>query len=195
MFRTDRENAMTMTATHDDRAKKKGTSTEVSSRKQRNGDARPGLVTAGALAVHLSCVRSYVAKLVDQGVLERRADGRFDQDACRAKYISHLKEERKRSPRSEADTAFQQAKTELIRLRILEKQRVLIEADEALAMIDRMCGLFISGLSSFAARIGGRDIATRIAVDRAVRELRLEISNAASEIADQRGEPPLDDAA
>ena len=36
---------------------------------------------------------SYIAKLVDQGVIERRADGRFDQDQCRAKYIAHLRAE------------------------------------------------------------------------------------------------------
>jgi hypothetical protein len=177
---------MTMTATaHDDRAK------------QRNGAKRSGaalLVTAGALAAHLCCVRSYIGKLVDQGVLERRADGRFDQDLCRAKYISHLREERKRSPRSEADTAFQQAKTALINNRIQEKQRVLINAEEAHAQIDAMCGLFLSGLSGFAARCGARDMAARRMIDKAVFDLRLEISEAATKLADQRGEPLDDDA-
>jgi hypothetical protein len=70
-------------------------------------------------AAHLSCVRSYIAKLVDQGILERRSDGRFDQDQCRAKYIAHLKEERKRSRRLAADAEFTSAKAELICIGIL----------------------------------------------------------------------------
>ena len=48
-------------------------------------------------------------------MIERRADGRFDQDQCRAKYIAHLRAERQRSPRSAADAEFTSAKSELIR--------------------------------------------------------------------------------
>src|SRR6476469_3881557 len=120
---------MTEVLTHDDRA-------EQSNGAKRNGAARV-LVTAGALAAHLSCVRSYIAKLVDQGILERRSDGRFDQDQCRAKYIAHLKEERKRPPRSAADTEFVSAKSELIRIRILEKKKALVPAEEAYAQMDQ----------------------------------------------------------
>ena len=35
-------------------------------------------------------------------------------------------------------------------------------------MIDEMVGLFLTGLSGFAARCGGRDLATRRAIDQAV---------------------------
>jgi len=61
--------------------------------------------------------------------------------------------------------------------------------------MDEMVGLFISRLSGFAARCGGRDLAARRAIDQAVYDLRLEISEAATQLADQRGEPPLDDGA
>ena len=57
--------------------------------------------------------------------------------------------------------------------------------------MDEVVGLFISRLSGFAARCGGRDLAARRAIDQAVYDLRLEISEAAK-LADQRGEPPLD---
>ena len=53
--------------------------------------------------------------------------------------------------------------------------------------------LFISRLSGFAARCGGRDLAARRVIDQAVYDLRLEISEAATKLADQRGEPALDD--
>ena len=60
-------------------------------------------------------------------------------------------------------------------------------------MIDQMVGMFLTGLSGFAARCGGRDLATRRAIDQAVYDLRLEISQAATKPADQRGEPALDE--
>ena len=170
---------MTVLTTHDDRVKR------------RNGAARV-LVTAGPLAAHLSCVRSYIAKLVDQGILERRSDGRFDQDQCRAKYIAHLKEERQRSSRSAADAEFVSAKSELIRIRILEKKKALVPAEKAYAQMDQLVGMFLSGLSGFSARCGGRDLATRRAIDQAVFDLRRDISEAATKLADQAGEPPLD---
>jgi hypothetical protein len=51
--------------------------------------------------------------------------------------------------------------------RIAEKQRKLIDAEEAFAQIDEMVGVFLTGLSGFAARCGGRDLATRRAIDQA----------------------------
>jgi hypothetical protein len=56
-----------------------------------------------------------------------------------------------------------------------------------------LVGLFISRLSGFAARCGGRELAARRAIDQAVYDLRVEISEAATKLADQRVEPPLDD--
>ena len=152
-----------------------------------------GFVSATAMARHLCFDRAYLDKLVEMGVIERRADGKFDLDDNRRRYILHLREERKRSPKSEADADFQRAKSELIRIRIQEKQRQLINAEEAYAMIDQMVGLFLTGLSGFAARCGGRDLATRRAIDQAVFDLRRDISEAATKLADQHGEPALDE--
>jgi hypothetical protein len=176
---------MTVLTTHNDRP-------ERSNGAKRNGAARV-LVTAGALAAHLSCVSSYIAKLVDQGILERRSDGRFDQDQCRAKYIAHLKEERKRSRRLAANAEFTSAKAELIRIRILERKKALVPAEEAYARMDQLVGMFLTGLSRLGARIGGRDLAARRVIGQAVFDLRREISEAATKLA-EAGEPVLDDA-
>jgi hypothetical protein len=43
----------------------------------RKADA---LVSSAALARHFDCVPAYIRKLVEQGVIERRGDGRFDMD-------------------------------------------------------------------------------------------------------------------
>jgi hypothetical protein len=66
-------------------------------------------------------------------------------------------------------------------------------ASEHEAFVEMLTGTFLTGLAGFAARCGGRDLAVRRAIDKAVYDLRLEISKAASKLADQRGEPPLDD--
>lgn len=50
----------------------------------------------------------------------------------------------------------------------------------------------MSGLQGLN-RPEGRDLAVRRVIDKAVFEMRVEISEACTKMADQRGEPPLDD--
>src|SRR6478752_1855861 len=157
----------------------------------RRRSAKPETVSASALAQHLDCSRTYIGKLETEGVIQRQGDG-FPLDQSRVAYLRYLRRERRQSPRSEADADFQRAKSELIRLRIAEKQRHLIPLEEAVGHMDEVVGLFLSRLSGFAARCGGRDLAARRAIEQAVYDLRLEISEAATKLADQRGEPPLD---
>jgi hypothetical protein len=158
----------------------------------RRRSAKSATVSASALALHLDCSRTYVGKLEAEGVIQRQGDG-FPLDQSRVAYLRYLRRERQQSPRSEADADLQRAKSELIRIRIQEKQRRLINAEEAYAQIDQMVGLFLTGLSGFAARCGGRDLAVRRVIDQAVFDLRREISEAATKLA-EAGEPVLDDA-
>jgi len=58
--------------------------------------------------------------------------------------------------------------------------------------MEQLVGLFLTGLSGLSARWSGR-LAARCVIDQAVYDLRLEISEAATKLADQRDEPPLDD--
>jgi hypothetical protein len=162
--------------------------------KRRNGSAHATVLVSGyELARHFGCSRQNVDLLAQQGVIERRGDGKFDQDVSRLKYLNHLRAEHRRSPRAAADAEFALAKSELIRFRLAEKKRELIPREEAAGDMEKLIGLFISGLSGFAARCGGRDLAARRAIDQAVYDLRLEISEACAKLADERGEPPLDD--
>ena len=132
---------------------------------------------------------------IDNGVDAHRApDGRGSPlDQNRVAYLRSLRRERRQSPRGEPDADFQRAKSELIRLRIAEKQRHLIPLEEAISHMDEVVGLFLTHLSGLSARCGGRDKAVRRAIDQAVYQIRVEISEAATKLADQHGEPPLDD--
>jgi hypothetical protein len=158
----------------------------------RSRSARPATVSATALALHLDCGRTYIHKLEAEGVIARQGDG-FPLDASRVAYLRFLRRERRQSPRGEADADFQRAKAELIRLRIQEKQRELIPAEQAAADMEELIGLFLTGLSGFAARCGGRDLVVRRAIDKAAFDLRTEIAEACARKADERGEPRLDD--
>jgi hypothetical protein len=155
----------------------------------RHGRERP-TVTATQLGVHLGLTRQRIGTLADvERVIERLPDGRFDQDACRVAYLKWLRDPARRSARSEADADFQRAKTELIKIRIAEKHRTLMLASDHEAFVEELVGLFLSRLSGFAARCGGRDLVVRRAIDQAVYDLRVEISQAATKLADERGEP------
>jgi hypothetical protein len=71
----------------------------------------------------------------------------------------------------------------------------LIELSESIATIDKVVGIMLTHLGSMPAIIGGRDLQLRRRVEQCVYDARLAISAAASTMADQRGEPPEDDAA
>jgi hypothetical protein len=161
------EPAMTETVATEDRPK-------------RRSARGPALVSASALAEHFGCTRQYIG-------------GGYDQDVCRLRYLAFLRSENRRSPRAAADAEHTAAKAALLRLKIAEKKRELIPHDEAIADMEALVGLFLTGLSGLAARCGGRDLAVRRAIDQAVFEMRVEISEAASKLAEQFGEP-LDDA-
>ena len=106
-------------------------------------------------------------------------------DTCGARGSSHRAARR--------TLIFRRAKSELIRLRIAEKQRQLISLDEAISTTDEMIGLVLTHMSGMAARCAGPDLALRRKIDRVVYETRVAISEAATKLADQRGEPPLDE--
>jgi hypothetical protein len=80
----------------------------------------------------------------------------------------------------------------LVRIRIAEKKRLLIPQEEAASDMEHLIGLFLTGLSGLSARCGGRDLAARRAIDKAVFDLRVELAEACTKLADERGEP-LDD--
>jgi hypothetical protein len=154
-------------------------------------DDGPQPASAVKMAHHLCFERAYLTTLVSQGVLKQRPDRKFDLDANRRAYIEFLREARKRSPKSEADSAFTQAKAELLQIRIAERKKELMLASECYEMQDEMFGLFMTALSSLPAKIGGRDLARRREVERAIYDMRVELSAAATAKANERGEPDL----
>ena len=56
-----------------------------------------------------------------------------------------------------------------------------------------MAGLVLTKLGGWPARVAGTDLVVRRRAEAVLRELRSGIAEVASKLADQRGEPPLDD--
>jgi hypothetical protein len=124
---------------------------------------------AGARPVHpiLGCSRHNVARLAVAGFVERRADGAYDQDQARLKYLAHLRSPDRRSARSEAASEFSRAKTELIMLGIAEKQRELIPLDEAIETTDLIVGILLTKRSEMGASVM-LDLQIRRDIDRVI---------------------------
>ena len=128
----------------------------VAKRLSLDGDpAKPTTVSASALALHLDCSRTYVGKLEAEGVIQRQGDG-FPLDQSRVAYLRYLRRERQ-SPRNEADADHVKVKTEmLLQLRLLEKKRELVRMDEVNELIDGICDVVLTHLSSLPARCAPR---------------------------------------
>jgi hypothetical protein len=93
--------------------------------------------------------------------------------------------------RSQADADFVKAKTELVAIRVREKERELIEFDEAKEATEKAIGIVLTAMSGMAARCGGSDLQLRRKIDQVVYETRVQLANTFNRFADEAGEPPL----
>ena len=151
-------------------------------------------VSAAALAAHLGCVRSYLDKLIAMGVITKLADGRFDQAACRMAYLKHLREARKLSPRGAADVALQQAKAELVQIRVAERKATLIPGVQHEARVEAIAGVILSALSAMPAQCAPvGDLPARRRLERWVNDVRIAIAKTMNGMADAEGEPEAPD--
>ena len=154
---------------------------------------KPATVSASALAAHLDCSRTYIGKLEAEGVIQRQGDG-FLLDQSRVAYLRYLRRERQQSPRAAADAEHALAKAALLRIRVEEKQRTLVRRADVDALIDGIAGTVLTHLSSLPARCAPRgDLATRRNIERVVFEVRTEMAKVCQTMADEAGEPPMDE--
>jgi phage terminase Nu1 subunit (DNA packaging protein) len=97
------------------------------------------------------------------------------------------------TPRSAADTEHLKAKTEMLQMRLAEKRKELVRQEDVNALIDDICGVMLTALSSMPAQVASiGDLATRRRFEKWVFETRTKIADTARQKADAYGEPPLD---
>ena len=139
---------------------------------------RSKTATATQVGEHLSLTRQRVTALADvEHVLVRLADGRFDLDDCRHRYIEFLRNSR-RSGQSAADAEFTKAKTRLLEVRMAEKLKQLVPVELLEDNIDTITALFRTELASLPAMYT-RDIRERHRLEGFIREMLKRVSNAA----------------
>lgn len=134
------------------------------------------IVSASVMAAHLDMARSYLRKLVDDGVVAQLPDGRFNLNRVRVAYLRHLRTERRRSPGNAAAQAHTEAKTRLLEQRYAERDGRLVPIDIHNEMIAALTGAFLTAVGSLPALIGGRDIPLRRRCEDIIREARRRLS-------------------
>ena len=139
------------------------------------------IVTITSLARHLGCSRQNITHLTDQGIIQRRSDGHYDQSTCRLQYIAHLRTEYRKSPRAASEQELQKARTKLYQIKVQKAEGLLMATSECAEFMEDLMGLVISTVEGWPARIGGTDLTLRRKAERLVVELRTEIADAALE--------------
>ena len=94
-------------------------------------------------------------------MIERLPDGRFDQDACRLRYLNWLRDPARRGARSEAEAALQKQKSTWLALKIARHEREHITMEEHNHFVDTITSLFSTALGSLSAMMGGNDLTIR----------------------------------
>lgn len=123
-----------------------------------------------AIAEHLGLSRNGARELEVAGIIDRNAG----IDACRVRYINHL---RTRRPKSVADEEWRRERAREIALRNSVRERELIEFSEAQATFEECMGIVLTELGSFPARAGKRDLKLRRELDQEVFDLRTRIAD------------------
>jgi hypothetical protein len=154
----------------------------------RTVEREPERVSSATLAAHLTMTRQNVARLTAEGILERTSAG-YLMDDSRRRYIRHLREEYRKSPRAAADADLQRHKARLLEMKIAEQEREAILVSDHNDFVHESIGLVLTYLSGWPARIGGHDLALRRKAEALVFELRTEIANQCQRLADEHGEP------
>ena len=119
---------------------------------------------------------------------ERRAiDGLFHMDQSRLRYLTHLRSEQRRSPRTAADAAHVEAKTQMP-IKLAEKRRELVRQSDVDELVDTFCWPRAHQARRLACacckhRLGGASAGRSRPF-----ELRTEISHACEAIATELGE-------
>jgi hypothetical protein len=122
--------------------------------------AKTTAVTAKGLARHLDLSHQRIGQLVDEKVIGRLPDGRYDQDECRVRYLTFLREQGRRAHQSEEARRLFDAKARAVEITNLRKEGELAPVQEAMAFVQECLGAFRSDVTGLAANVT-RDVAVR----------------------------------
>ena len=152
-------------------------------RQWRTVERAPERVSATALAAHLDMTRQNVSRLTAEGILERTGAG-YLLDDSRRRYIRHLREEYRKSPRAAADADLQRHKARLLAMKVARQERETMLVSDHNDFIEEVVGLTLTELSSWPARVAGNDLVLRRKAEAVLFELRVKIADLCNARAD-----------
>jgi hypothetical protein len=80
----------------------------------------------------------------------------------------------------------------MLQLKLAERRRELVRQEDVNELVDGLCGVVLTHLSSMPARCAPRgELVPRRNIERVVFEVRTEMAKVCQKIADKAGEPPL----
>ena len=74
-------------------------------------------------------------------------------------------------------------------LRIAKAEQTVMLCSDPEAVIDELVGVTLTKLGGWPARVAGTDLVVRRRAEAVLRELRTEIAEACTKLADEQGEP------
>jgi phage terminase Nu1 subunit (DNA packaging protein) len=137
-------------------------------------------VTSNELAEILRVTRRRIEQLVNEGIVVRVDRGRYDLGASVGRYCDQLRQVAE-SATSTATNELTQERLKTIRTRNAERERVLINMEEAESVVDLMAGEYVSSLSGLPARIA-RAPAERRRIEEITDEMRRALADRFAEL-------------
>lgn len=121
-----------------------------------------------------------IRQLADAGAIPRRTDLKFDARAVVAALIRRA-EDGKRSPEAEARARLLDEKSKSLAMQNAARLGDLIAIGDVAAMIDELCGVWATEISTLPVRVGGRDLALRARIDAELDRVRANIFSRAEQ--------------
>lgn len=137
--------------------------------------AEPGTMSTAQAAALLDLTERRVQQLAREGVIPKASHGRYPVAGAVRGYIGYLREEVRRSTETAAGAALKATRQAEIELRMAERQRELVPADELIAVTQLIVGTLISRISGLPAQFTRRPDERR-RLESLIDAIRIEIA-------------------
>jgi phage terminase Nu1 subunit (DNA packaging protein) len=131
-------------------------------------------VGVNELARHLATNREGIARLVEQGVIMRQPDGKYDIDDCRVAYLKHLRE--RKAVVSPERARFEQARAQREEMKARKLAGELCWTRDLNDAWVALIGYIVAGLVAIPARCT-RDVALRRTIEAELDAWRTDVAN------------------
>ncbi len=117
-----------------------------------------------------------LAQIEQAGFIKRAGRNSWPAIETLSGLVRFYRDENRRGPKSTADAQWRAARAREIEIRIAERERKLMQTDEATKALENIIGLFLTELSGLPASVT-RDLQFRQQIEDQIFNMRSRISN------------------